>query len=91
MKNNVIEQYEQDENIMIQLYAQWCINHDLDSFALYQTAYPDQKTNDALASAIEETEKNALEVDTETVIQVLQLFGNDHLAFVVSEIASKLK
>lgn len=90
MKNKVIEQYEQDENMMIQLFAQWCVNHDLDPFALYQTAYPEQTTNEALTTAVEETEKNALEVDTQTVIQVLQLFGNDHLAYVVSEISVKM-
>lgn len=91
MKNKVIEQYEQDENMMIQLFAQWCINHEVDPFALYQTAYPEQATNEALAKAVEETEINAVAVDTQTVIQVLQLFGNDHLAYVVSEISIKMK
>ena len=91
MINPVIQQYENDEQIMIQLYVQWCIKHDLDASELYAQAYPAQTNNSALLKAIEEAEKDSLHVDTETVLHVLQLFGNDDLAYVVSETALHLK
>lgn len=91
MNDRVIEQYQHDENVMIHLYVQWCVNHDLDASILYEKAYPDQPKNGALLQVIEETEKDALHIDTETVLQVLQLFGNEDLAFVVSQTALHLK
>lgn len=85
MKNKVIEQYEADENMMIQIYVQWCINHDIDPVALYEKAYPTQESNELLIKIAEGAEKNVLDVDTEAVLNVLQIFGNDDLAFEVSE------
>ena len=89
MKNKVIEQYEADENMMIQIYVQWCINHDINPLELYSTAYPNQGTNEVILELIESTEKNSTIIDTGTVLYVLQLFGNDDLAFVVSEVEKK--
>ena len=91
MKNQVIEQYEADENIMIQIYVQWCLNHDIDPLELYRKAYPEQPTNGTILELIKITEKDATDVDTETVLHVLQLFGNDDLAFFVSEVANTFK
>ena len=47
--------------------------------------------NEALIQAMEDSEKGSLEVNTETVLHVLQLFGNDDLAFIVSEKATHIK
>ena len=91
MKNRVIEQYEADENMMIQIYVQWCANHDIDPIELYAKAYPNQASNEVLIDLKETTEKNATDVDTQTVLYVLQLFGNDDLAFEVSEVANTFK
>lgn len=85
MKNKVIEQYEADENIMIQIYVQWCINHDINPLELYNRAYPNQASNNVILELMETTEKNSTIIDTGTVLYVLQLFGNDDLAYVVSE------
>ena len=85
MKNKVIEQYEADENIMIQIYVQWCINHDINPLELYNRAYPNQASNNVILELMETTEKNSTIIDTGTVLDVLQLFGNDDLAYVVSE------
>lgn len=90
MKNKVIEQYQEDENIMIHLFTQWCANHDLNAQTLYENAYPSQLANAALLKAMEETEKDLIEVDTGTVLEVLQLFGNEELAFVVSKAAEQI-
>ena len=87
--DKVIQKYQEDENVMIQLFASWCANHQLDALTLYAQAYPQQEKNLLLEKAVEETEKDALEVDTETLLNVLQLFGNEDLAFVVSEEANK--
>ena len=85
MKNRVIEQYEADENMMIQIYVQWCINHDINPLELYNRAYPNQASNNVILELMETTEKNSTIIDTGTVLYVLQLFGNDDLAYVVSE------
>ncbi|QUG41530.1 hypothetical protein KD050_20025 [Psychrobacillus sp. INOP01] len=87
MKNKVIEQYEADENMMIQIYVQWCFNHDINPVDLYSRAYPNQASNEVMLEVMESTEKNSTLIDTGTVLYVLQLFGNDDLAFVVSEAA----
>lgn len=91
MDDRIIQQYKEDEYIMIQLFVQWCMNHDLNPTELYDLAYPGQIKNEALLQAMEDSEKDSLEVDTETVLHVLQLFGNDDLAFIVSEKATHIK
>ncbi|MFJ7826352.1 hypothetical protein [Psychrobacillus sp. NPDC096623] len=91
MKNKVIEQYEADENMMIQIYVQWCANHGIDPIELYEKAYSNQASNEILIELKENTEKHALDIDTEAVMYVLQLFGNDDLAFEVSKVANTFK
>ena len=73
--------------MMILIYAQWCINHDLDPKEMYKKAYPNQLQNDALVDALELTvsKQEADEIADQTVLNVLQLFGNDDLAYIVQE------
>lgn len=84
----IIERYQQDEAMMVLIFAQWCINHDLDPLEVYERAYPNQPKNKLLLEAIEKTvPKNESEdISKEVVQHVLQLFGNDDLAFVIEEI-----
>ncbi|MFJ7972557.1 hypothetical protein [Psychrobacillus sp. NPDC096389] len=89
--DKVISQYQEDENVMIQLFASWCANHQLDALSLYTQAYPEQEKNILLEKAVEEIVTAPVTIDTETLLNVLQLFGNEDLAFVVSEEADKLK
>lgn len=91
MTDKIIQQYQDDEHIMIQLFATWCANHQLDALALYAQAYPQQEKNIPLIKAVEEIERDTINVDTETVLNVLQLFGNEDLAFVVSQESEKMK
>lgn len=91
MTDKVIEQYQNDEKMMISLYAQWCVNHEIDAIKLYKQAYPSQQDNELLVSILDDTEKNNLQVNTDTLLQVLQLFGNDDLAFEVSQAVIKQK
>lgn len=86
----IIDQYKQQEQTMILIFCQWCQNHELDPVQLYREAYPAQMTPALLLELIEEKtpEADAIEIDTEIVLEVLQQFGNDDLAFVVSEFAA---
>ncbi len=81
----IIQKYQEDEQIMIQLFVQWCQNQKVDPVSLYSKAYPSQGPNEALKGIIDNNEPMDLDIDASTLIEVLQLFGNDDLAFVVSE------
>ncbi|MBP2079372.1 hypothetical protein J2Z64_003670 [Oceanobacillus polygoni] len=86
-EKQVIENYQNDEKMMILIYSQWCINNGLDPVELYEKAYPGQLKNNALKEVMEETvpAKESAEIADQTVLNVLQLFGNDDLAFIVQE------
>ncbi|WP_106494949.1 hypothetical protein [Lentibacillus sp. Marseille-P4043] len=85
MEQKVIKSYQDDEKMMILIFAQWCINNDLEPKDLYMEAYPTQGKNHALDEALELTVPKAEsdEIPDLTVLNVLQLFGNDDLAFIV--------
>lgn len=85
VSQEVIDNYENAEKMMILVFAQWCINNSLPPLKLYKRAYPTQSGNQVLAETMEHTvAKSESEViPDETVLQVLQLFGNDDLAQVV--------
>lgn len=85
MNEYVINNYKNDEKMMVLIFAQWCVNNDVDPFELYEQAYPGQRSNKLLAEMMPETieKEKADEVNDETVLNVLQIFGNDDLAFVV--------
>ncbi|WP_046174097.1 hypothetical protein [Domibacillus indicus] len=92
MEDFIVQSYQKEENMMILVFAQWCINHDLDPEALYLEAYPDQAKNQALRDALALTvpKEEAGEVPDETLLGVLSLFGNDDLAFVVTQEIARL-
>lgn len=87
LEQKIIQNYQQDEKMMILVFAQWCINHDVNPEELYRKAYPTQQSNQALLEALELTvpKEEAGEIATETLLGVLSLYGNDDLAFVVME------
>ncbi|RLL42104.1 hypothetical protein D8M04_16110 [Oceanobacillus piezotolerans] len=84
---HIINKYQADEKMMILVYAQWCVNHDLDPIALYEKAYPNQLKNPVLLETLELTvsKQESEEIADQTVLNILHLFGNDDLAFVVQE------
>ena len=49
----VIQKYQEDEQLMIRLFVQWCANHELDPHELYKRAYPDQQENTVMKNIIE--------------------------------------
>ncbi|PAY14999.1 hypothetical protein [Bacillus sp. 7705b] len=93
-EKQLAEAYERDENMMILVFAQWCVNHDLDPLELYAKAYPQQKLNESLKKTVEEliVPKNESEhIPDQTVIAVLEMFGNIDLAQVVHEVIAERK
>ncbi|MEH7302162.1 hypothetical protein [Neobacillus drentensis] len=93
VEEKIIENYRGEEKMMILVFAQWCINHNLNPEELYIRAYPNQAANSVLREALELTvpKEEAGEVPDETLLGVLSLFGNDDLAFVVTEEIKKRK
>jgi hypothetical protein len=93
LEEKIIQHYQGEEKMMILVFAQWCVNHELDPEELYLRAYPNQSSNPALKEAIELTvsKEEAGEVNDQTLLGVLSLFGNDDLAFVVTEAIRKMK
>ncbi|MGG1675379.1 hypothetical protein ACIFOT_06430 [Neobacillus sp. NRS-1170] len=93
IEEKIIENFKGEEKMMILVFAQWCVNHELDPEELYLKAYPYQASNPALKEAIELTvpKEEAGEVEDQTLLGVLSLFGNDDLAFVVTEEIKKMK
>lgn len=91
MEKQVIENYQNDERMMILIYSQWCINHELDPTVLYNEAYPNQVTNSTMEDVQELTvpANESDDIPDQTVLNVLQLFGNDDLAFIVQKYIEK--
>lgn len=87
----IIKKYQQDEAAMIQVFVNWSMRNDLDPVQLYQRAYPSQAKNEALFLAVEEAEPFDMEFGDDTLLELLQMFGNDDLAFVVSEEMEKIR
>lgn len=90
-EQQIIESYRRDEQMMILVFAQWCVNHDLDPAEIYKQAYPEQAGNEALdqMAALTVPKEEAGEIEDDTLLGVLSLFGNEELAFVVTEMIAK--
>ncbi|HZG86668.1 hypothetical protein [Paenibacillus sp.] len=93
MEERIVRQYQDDERMMILVFAQWCVNRGLDPQALYEEAYPKQGANPALLAALELTvpKEEAGDIADDTVLNALSLFGNDDLAAVVAETIRRRK
>ncbi|ASA23187.1 hypothetical protein [Paenibacillus donghaensis] len=93
MEEQIIESYKRDEEMMILVFAQWCVNNALDPHELYLAAYPHQEGNEALRNALALTvsKEEAGDISDDTVLGVLSLYGNDDLAYVVTGAISQRK
>lgn len=91
VEQKIIQNYQKDEQMMILIFAQWCVNHDLNPTELYLKAYPDQPTNYALKQTVDLTvpKEESEQIPDQTLLNVLSLFGNEELAFVVTEEMNK--
>ncbi|WP_422122031.1 hypothetical protein DHX103_09370 [Planococcus sp. X10-3] len=86
----IIKKYQQDEAVMIQVFVNWATRNQLDPVGMYQRAYPSQIKNEALLLAVDEADPFEMEVGDDTLLELLQMFGNDDLAFIVSEEMEKI-
>jgi len=93
MERQMVEQFERDERMMILVFAQWCINYDLDPVALYTRAYPQQADNVELREALKIVvpKEEAGPIGEHIVLGMLAAYNNDELAAVVTEEIAKLK
>lgn len=90
LQEQIIKKYEDDERTMIHLFIEWCRQHQLDAHEVYHQAYPDQAENPVMAEIIADIAEQApIKIPTNTLLEVLQVFGNDELAFVVAELSAK--
>jgi hypothetical protein len=85
------EMYQRDTTAMILVFAQWCINNDLNPLAVYKEAYLEQDIPPALTSMVELTvpKEEAGEISLQTLLNVLIAFDNDRLAAIVQEKAKQ--
>lgn len=90
VEEGIVESYRQDEDMMILVFAQWCVNEGLDPEELYGKAYPQQQSNERLKRVLELTvpKEEAGDIPDQTVLGVLSMYGNDDLAAVVAEAAA---
>ncbi|HLS34795.1 MAG TPA: hypothetical protein VK061_00990 [Bacillota bacterium] len=89
----IINNYKEQEKMMILIYAQWCVNHGIDPIELYHEAYPEQQTNDVLEEAVRRTvsKEESDSISDDVLLQALQTFGNHDLAFVVQQKTNELE
>ncbi|MDS9473073.1 hypothetical protein [Sporosarcina pasteurii] len=86
----IIKKYQDGEKTMIRLFVEWCRNHQLDPHMVYHLAYPEQEKNSILIEILEEIDQqDPLKIPDHTLLEVLQYFGNDELAFVVVDLIEK--
>ncbi len=92
-EERIVTNYENEEKMMILIFAQWCINQDLDPEQLYGKAYPNQVSNLLLKEALELTVSKAESsyISEQTILDLFSFYGNDDLGFVVSEELEKKK
>lgn len=92
-QEKIVQVYRQEEDMMILVYAQWCINNDLDPVELYSRAYPEQQANERLARGLELTvsKEEAGDITDDTLLGVLTMFGNEDLGMVVAEEIEQMK
>ncbi|MFC4735360.1 hypothetical protein ACFO4L_02065 [Bacillus daqingensis] len=80
-EKHIIESFQQDELMMAHVFAQWCVNNELDPAHVYKEAYG-TADSDVLKQAIALTvsKEEAGEIATSTLLNVLSLYNNDALA-----------
>ncbi|WP_456271104.1 hypothetical protein [Bacillus sp. AK031] len=90
-ERQIIEKYQQEEKLMVLLFAQWCVNHDLDPIEIYTRAYPDQAENPLLKEAIDTTvaKEESDNIPFSSLLAVLEMYGNEELCFILTELTNK--
>ncbi|SIS48749.1 hypothetical protein [Salimicrobium flavidum] len=84
----IIHKYQEEEKMMILLFAQWCVDNGLDPTQVYHQAYPNQEISPLLKEVLEETvpAKESEEIQPELLLDALSAFGNEELASLVADL-----
>lgn len=83
----IIKKYQDEERTMVHLFIEWCREHQHNPHIVYQLAYPNQPENPIISELMAElNDQEPLHIPNDTLLEVLQLFGNDDLAFVIAEL-----
>lgn len=86
----IIQKYQDEERTMVHLFIEWCRENEHDPHAVYHLAYPEQQENAIIIELMKElSEQEPLHIPNHTLLEVLQMFGNDELAFVITELIEK--
>lgn len=86
----IIKKYQDEEKTMVHLFIEWCREQEHNPHKVYQLAYPEQPENPIIKELMKElSEQEPLHIPDHTLLEVLQLFGNDELAFVITELIEK--
>lgn len=87
----IIARYQEEEKMMIRLFIDWCRTYEISPTQVYAAAYPEQLENELLGALIAEAATEPpIHVPTPTLLDALQTFGNEELAFVIAELSQKL-
>src|SRR5690625_7754778 len=83
----IINNYKEQEKMMILIYAQWCVNNGIDPIELYHEAYPEQQTNDVLEEAVRRTvsKEESDSISGDVLYQELVTYGSDGIAYLVEQ------
>lgn len=85
ISKKVIEQYQADEKVMIQLFIHWCNNKQLNPLTIYRKAFPHYSDTTVLEDNIKEiVGDEPVQVSTETLLHILEVFEQHELAYVIS-------
>lgn len=88
----IIQKYQDEERTMVHLFIEWCREHQYDPHIVYQTAYPSQTENPIITEILATlSDQEPLHIPDHTLFEVLQLFGNDELVFVIADLIEKAK
>lgn len=83
----IIQKYQDEERTMVHLFIEWCRNHDYDPHKIYHRAYPEQAKNPILTEILQELDdQKPIHIPNRTLLEILQMFGNDELAFVITDL-----
>lgn len=87
LQDFIIKKYQDEERMMVHLFIEWCCENKLDPHTIYQLAYPNQEKNPVITELMENlTDQQPLHIPNETLLDILQVFGNDELAFVIADL-----
>lgn len=86
----IMKKYQDEERTMVHFFVEWCREHNYDPHSIYKMAYPNQPENPILSEIMATLNgQEPLHIPDNTLLEVLQVFGNDELTFVIADLVEK--